>query len=71
MVDVASRSMPSIDLQGPYQLGLDELVRRFGRRGRSSVRTEADTRVFFTNVLTLVIGEEHVCRKTTLGRVGV
>jgi hypothetical protein len=72
MVDVASRSAPSIDLQGPYRLGLDELVRRCpGKRMRCRVHTEADARVLFTNILTLVVGEEHVGRKTTLGRVGV
>jgi len=32
---------------------------------------EADAGVLFTNILTLVVGEEHVGRKTTLGRVGV
>jgi len=35
------------------------------------VHTEADARVLFTNILTLVVGEEHVGRKTTLGCVGV
>jgi hypothetical protein len=38
---------------------------------RYRVHTEGDARVLFTNILTLVIGEEHVGRKTTLGRVGV
>ena len=38
---------------------------------RYRVHTEADARVLFTDILTLVVGEEHVGRKTTLGRVGV
>jgi hypothetical protein len=33
--------------------------------------TEADAWVFLTNVLTLVVGKEHVSRKTPLGCVGV
>jgi hypothetical protein len=72
MVDVASRSVPSIDLQGPCQLSLDELVRRFPQKlMRCRVHTEGDARVLFTNILTLVVGEELVGRKTTLGRVRV
>jgi hypothetical protein len=39
--------------------------------GGCRVHTEADAGVLFTNILTLVVGEEHVGRKTTLGRVGV
>jgi hypothetical protein len=35
------------------------------------VHTEGDAGVLFTNILTLVVGEEHVGRKTTFGRVGV
>ena len=35
------------------------------------MHTEADARVLFKNILTLVVGKEHVSRKTTLGRVGV
>jgi hypothetical protein len=34
-------------------------------------RTEADARVLITDILTLLIREEHVGRETTLGRVGV
>lgn len=41
------------------------------RWGVCRVHTEADAGVLFTNILTLVVGEEHVGRKTTLGRVGV
>jgi hypothetical protein len=33
--------------------------------------TEADARVLITDVLTLLVGEEHVRREATLGRVGV
>ena len=35
------------------------------------MHTKADAGVLFTNILTLVVGEEHVGRKTTLGRVRV
>jgi hypothetical protein len=35
------------------------------------MHTEGDARVLFTNILTLIVGKEHVSRKTTLGRVGV
>ena len=37
----------------------------------SMVRTEADTWVLIANVLTLLVGKEHVSRETTLGRVGI
>jgi hypothetical protein len=33
--------------------------------------TEADTRVLVTNILTLLICEEHVGGQTTLGRVRI
>lgn len=33
--------------------------------------TELDTRVLLTDLLTLLVREEHVGRETTLGRVGV
>lgn len=33
--------------------------------------TEADARVLITDILTLLVREEHVGRETTLGRVGV
>lgn len=33
--------------------------------------TEGNTRVFLTDVLSLLVGEEHVGRETTLGGVGV
>jgi hypothetical protein len=35
------------------------------------IHTKGDTRVLVTNVLTLLVGKEHVCRETTLWRVGV
>jgi hypothetical protein len=35
------------------------------------MRTEADAWVFLANSITLIVGEEHVGRETTLGRVGV
>jgi hypothetical protein len=38
---------------------------------RGRMHTEGDARVLFMNILTLIVGEEHVSRKTTLGRVGV
>jgi hypothetical protein len=34
-------------------------------------RTKADTWVLITNILTLLICEEHVGGETTLGRVGI
>jgi hypothetical protein len=33
--------------------------------------TEFDSGVVLTDFVALVVGEEHVCGKTTLGRVGV
>lgn len=33
--------------------------------------TEADSGIFLSYVVTLLVGKEHVCRETTLGRVGV
>ena len=33
--------------------------------------TEGDARVLFTDILALLVGEEHVCGKTTLGGVGI
>jgi len=33
--------------------------------------TEADAWVFLTDILTLLIGKEHVCREAALGSVGV
>jgi hypothetical protein len=33
--------------------------------------TEADTRVLVTNILTLLVGEEHIGREATLGRVRI
>lgn len=33
--------------------------------------TEADARVLIADVLTLLVGEEHVGRETALGRVGI
>jgi hypothetical protein len=45
----------------------------FGSEDRMGVasHTEADARVLVTNVLTLLVGEEHVGRQTTLRRVGI
>jgi hypothetical protein len=37
----------------------------------SASHTEADTGVLITDILTLLVREEHVGRETTLGRVGV
>lgn len=34
-------------------------------------RTERDTRVLLTDILTIVVGEEHVCGQTALGRIGI
>lgn len=42
-----------------------------GGRNLGGELTERDTRVLLTDVLALLVGEEHVGRKTTLGRVGV
>ena len=36
-----------------------------------SQHTEANTRVLIADVLTLLIGEEHVGRETALGGIGV
>lgn len=36
-----------------------------------SKRTEADTWVLLSDGIALLVGEEHVCGKTSLGRVGV
>lgn len=33
--------------------------------------TEGDTRVLLPHILTLLVGEEHVGGKTTLGRIGI
>ena len=33
--------------------------------------TERDARVLLADLFPVVVGEEHVCRETTLGRVGV
>jgi hypothetical protein len=33
--------------------------------------TELDARVLLADLVTLVVGEEHVCRETALGHVGV
>lgn len=45
------------------------------RHSRSSAKaitlTEADTGVLLANLVTVVVGEEHVGRETTLGGVGV
>lgn len=35
------------------------------------VRTKANSRVLLPHVVALLVGEEHVGRKTTLGRVRV
>ena len=49
--------------------GLASSIRR-RNKGLAS-HTEADTRVLVTDVLALLVGEEHVGRETTLGRVGI
>ncbi len=33
--------------------------------------TKADARVFLSNIVTLLVGKEHVSGKTTLWRVGI
>lgn len=33
--------------------------------------TERDARVLLADLFPVVVGEEHVCRETALGRVGV
>lgn len=35
------------------------------------MRTESNAGVVLANLLALLIGEEHVCRETTFGRIGV
>jgi hypothetical protein len=40
-------------------------------RNKNTKLTERDTGVLLTDVLTLLIGKEHVGRQTTLGSIGV
>jgi hypothetical protein len=35
------------------------------------LHTEGDTGVLITNVLSLLVREEHVCRQTTLWGIGI
>lgn len=37
----------------------------------SFAHTKADARIFFSHVLTLFIGEEHVGGEATLGGIGI
>ncbi len=74
MVGAPSHPEPSIDLQEPCRLDLHKrvsMVIQIGSDVVSGVRTKADTRVLVTNVLTLLVGKEHISRETTLGRVGI
>lgn len=74
MAPSAWRSVPSIARRGPCQLGLkntsiDEWMSR--DEGVGMVSTKANSRVLLPHVVALLIGKEHVGRKTTLGRVGI
>lgn len=68
----ASRLGPSISHQEPFRLGLEECQ---GKRSRDEEDrggfTESDAWVFLSNIVTLLVCEEHVGRETTLGCVGV
>lgn len=33
--------------------------------------TKADTRILFSDGISLVVGEEHISRETSLGRIGI
>lgn len=43
----------------------------YNEAGEADSLTEADAGVLLANLVTVVIGEEHVGGQTTLGRVGV
>ena len=71
---VASHRVPSTDLQEPCRLDLHERVSAIIQVRQDvglRVRTKADSWVLIANILTLLVGEEHVCRETTLRRVGI
>lgn len=70
MARAASRSGPSIGHQGLCQLDLQHSECWSFRVGCIEL-TEADTGILLTDVIALVIGEEHVRGKTTLGSIGV
>ena len=40
------------------------------KTGKEGKHTELDAGVVLTDLVTLLVGEKHVCGKTTLGRVG-
>ncbi len=55
------RSMPSTCHRGLSRLGLiDYRSQTQSTRGGTVKYTEADTRVFLTDSITLVVGEEHI-----------
>src|SRR5690242_6050519 len=66
----ASRTEPSTSHQASCRPRLG-FVRHWTDCVHIHQRTELDARVLFADLIALLVGEEHVCRKTTLGRVGV
>jgi hypothetical protein len=68
---VASRSAPSTCCQAPCRPRLGNV--RSGHMMMISEKrlTELDTGVVLADLVTLLVGKEHVGRETTLGRVGV
>ena len=66
----ASHSGPSTSLREACRPRLQMVRMGFGNGQRRKL-TELDAGVVLADLLTLLVGEEHVCRETTLGRVGV
>ena len=74
MARVASCSVPSISHRGPCRLGLSAQARSVDDVGLGwieTVHTKGNSRVLLPHIVALLIGEEHVGRQTTLGRIGV
>lgn len=46
-------------------------VRWRDEKSEDSLHTEGDARVLFADLVTVVVGEEHVGRQATLGSIGV
>ena len=65
--------MPSISHQGLCRPGLFRVTTVSIRLidGILIKLTEADTRVFLSHVVTLLVGEEHISGQATLGRVRI
>lgn len=70
----ACRSAPSIAHQGSCRLGLKRSVSMTRRKlepGLGRRLTERDAGVLVANILTLLVGEEHVGREATLWGIGI